>query len=33
MKKDKEYFDTRFAAEVLRDAMQVTRERARESED
>ena len=28
MKKDKEYFDTRFAADVLRDAMQVTRERA-----
>lgn len=28
MKKDKEYFNTRFSADVLRDAMQVTRERA-----
>jgi predicted nucleotide-binding protein len=32
MKKQKEYFDTRFAAEVLKDAMQVTRERAETEE-
>ena len=28
MKKNKEYFDTRFAANVLREAMQIARERA-----
>lgn len=31
MRKDKEYFETRFAADVLRDAMQVTRGRAEQA--